>query len=146
VGDRYRRPVPSCVHVAEAFVVHPETGHVLVVHNPTSWSFPAGRVEEGETFAEAVVRETLEETTVSIEALGVLAVSERAPLTRTRVLFVTFATRYVDGVPSAGDDPEISKALWLPPDEAEQRVDFLPGPIATLLTAVPGVRYEAKAW
>src|SRR5262245_66085430 len=58
----------------------------------SSWSIPGGRVEPGETLADAAVREVFEETGVPIRLDGVLRVEHSPGLasshdTRVRVLF-----------------------------------------------------------
>jgi 8-oxo-dGTP diphosphatase len=52
-------------------VVRQPTGEVLLVHNVrrdgrTDWSTPGGVVDEGETFVEALTRETYEESGISV--------------------------------------------------------------------------------
>jgi len=54
-------------------VVHDETGRLLLIrrgHAPHagSWSLPGGRVEPGETVAQAVEREVREETGLAVRA------------------------------------------------------------------------------
>jgi 8-oxo-dGTP pyrophosphatase MutT (NUDIX family) len=39
-------------------------------HPPNFWSIPKGKVEDGETFLEAAIRETYEETNVDLNKLG----------------------------------------------------------------------------
>ncbi len=125
---------------------HPETGDVLIVRNPSTWSFPAGKVEPGETFREAAVRETLEETSVTVRPLGILLVTERHPFEAKHDLFITFAAEYIGGEPDPSGDDGVSEALWVPPSRADDLVDFLPLPVADLLAAFPGVMYEIASW
>jgi 8-oxo-dGTP pyrophosphatase MutT (NUDIX family) len=52
---------------AVAAVVRDSHGHILVHQRPDgTWSLPAGAIEPGETPAQAVVRETLEETGLEV--------------------------------------------------------------------------------
>ncbi|MEU2133627.1 NUDIX hydrolase [Streptomyces sp. NPDC018352] len=61
---------------------------------PRSWSLPGGKVEEGETLAEALVREMREETGVEVEAGRLLYVCDNV---KAHVVHVTFEARRVGG-------------------------------------------------
>jgi 8-oxo-dGTP diphosphatase len=61
--------------IAAAVVVH--DGKLLLVRRRVaegalSWQFPAGAVEQGETFEEAAVREAAEEAGLNVQAVQVL--------------------------------------------------------------------------
>jgi 8-oxo-dGTP diphosphatase len=65
-------PLPAPVPCVGA-VMHDDAGRLLLVrrgHEPGRglWSLPGGRVEPGETLAEAVEREVLEETGLRVRA------------------------------------------------------------------------------
>jgi ADP-ribose pyrophosphatase YjhB (NUDIX family) len=79
-----------------------EDGCVLLLDQDTgggrSWSLPGGKVEPGETLAEALVREMREETGVEVEAGRLLYVCDHVP---AGVVHITFEARRVGGV--AGD-------------------------------------------
>lgn len=84
----------------------------------TSWELPGGHAEPGETFEEAAARETLEETGVSIEVAGLLAVCVHEWHERLQRKLICF----FDGVAATGatprlspDEPEIRDAAWLDP-------------------------------
>jgi ADP-ribose pyrophosphatase YjhB (NUDIX family) len=67
--DPLRAPLVPCVGA----VVHDDAGRLLLIrrgHEPGRglWSLPGGRVEPGETVAEAVEREVLEETGLVVRA------------------------------------------------------------------------------
>jgi 8-oxo-dGTP pyrophosphatase MutT (NUDIX family) len=59
-----------------AAIVHDEAGRVLLERRSDGglWGPPAGAVDPGETPAQAIVREVLEETGLSVEPTGVVAV------------------------------------------------------------------------
>ena len=86
-----RDPIPTWFY---ALVVVRLGDRFLLVHEAKHgqlWYLPAGRVEPGESFAEAAMRETLEESGVRIELDGILKI-EHTPSTpggaRMRVFFV----------------------------------------------------------
>ncbi len=58
--------MPSAVHAAGGIVLRPGApgGEVLVIHRPKhgDWSFPKGKLQTGERFEEAALREVEEET------------------------------------------------------------------------------------
>ena len=105
--DAAPAPVVACV----GGVVHDATGRLLVVRRGTppdagSWSLPGGRVEPGETPAEAVVREVAEETGLRVRA-GELVGRVRIPGPGGVVYDVAdLRCTLVDpaGMPVAGDD------------------------------------------
>lgn len=85
-------------------------------HGPAQgrWSIPSGRIERGETAAEAVVREVLEETGVTV-VCGPLI--DWAELISDEAHFVVLdfeATLMDDGEVVAGDDA--AEARWIDTD------------------------------
>jgi phosphatase NudJ len=77
------------------------------------WYLPAGRVEPGETFAEAARRETMEEAGIPIELEGILRV-EHSPLgvdARMRVIFL--ARPAGDAPPKREPDENSLEARWV---------------------------------
>jgi mutator protein MutT len=76
------------------------------------WSVPGGRVEAGETLAEAVVREVLEETGVEGVCDRFLGWVERISDEHHYVI-LDFVVEVLEGRdPVAGDDA--AEALWVP--------------------------------
>jgi ADP-ribose pyrophosphatase YjhB (NUDIX family) len=101
-------PVPEVRCVGA--VVHDARGRLLLIrrgHPPSAglWSVPGGRMEAGETETEAVVRETAEETGLSVRPDRVLG---RVRIDGDGVVFTVtdWACTLLDPAPSpvAGDD------------------------------------------
>jgi ADP-ribose pyrophosphatase YjhB (NUDIX family) len=77
-----------------------------------SWSVPGGRVERGETLAEAVVRELVEETGLEAVCEQLVGWVERIDADSHYVVF-DFRVTIVAGLdPTAGSDA--AEAAWVP--------------------------------
>jgi 8-oxo-dGTP diphosphatase len=134
-----RREYPAMpLAAAGAIVVH--EGRLLLVKRgqPPSqglWSFPGGRIELGETVAQAATRETLEETGVVIRPRDVACVvdavtRDEAGRVRYHYVIVDVYADYVRGEPVAATDS--AQARWVSPEELAS-LDLTP-------TAVPMAR------
>lgn len=83
-------------------------------HGPAAgeWSIPGGRVEFGETLAEAVVREVAEETGVEVVCDELIGMVEKIHDDR-HFLILDFRATALDPIePTAGDDA--AEAAWIP--------------------------------
>jgi mutator protein MutT len=76
------------------------------------WSVPGGRVESGETLAEAVVRELAEETGVAGACGELVGWAERIDDDHHYVILDFRVVLLDDGEPVAGDDA--AEAAWVP--------------------------------
>ncbi|MER6438391.1 NUDIX domain-containing protein [Streptomyces sp. NPDC001185] len=108
--------------IAGAVVVR--AGRVLMIRRAVPvgglvWQFPAGRVEAGESAAEAAAREASEETGVRVEPVSVIG-GRVHPETGRRVVYV--ACRWVSGEPWAASPREVAEAVWVPSAEVAERI------------------------
>jgi 8-oxo-dGTP diphosphatase len=78
------------------------------------WSVPGGRVERGETLAEAVVREVAEETGLEVVCGPLLGWVERIGDDHHHVI-LDFEATLLGGALVAGDDA--AEAAWVPAGE-----------------------------
>jgi 8-oxo-dGTP diphosphatase len=78
------------------------------------WSVPGGRVERGETLAEAVVREVAEETGLEVVCGPLLGWVERIGDDHHHVI-LDFEATLLGGTLAAGDDA--AEAAWVPAGE-----------------------------
>jgi 8-oxo-dGTP diphosphatase len=110
-----------------------ERGRVLAcarVDPPGRWEFPGGKVEEGETDAQALARECEEELGVRV-TIG-SRVGSDVPLGNGRAVLRVYEARLANGdVPRRLEHAELR---WLAGDELDS-VDWLPAdaPIVTAL-------------
>jgi 8-oxo-dGTP diphosphatase len=92
-------------------IVHDDHGALLLIRRGTEpgrglWSIPGGRVEQGETDAEAVVRELAEETGLVVAPGALVGTVFRDPFQ-----IFDYACRAVGGTLRAGDDA--ADARWV---------------------------------
>lgn len=97
-------------------------GKVLIAKRlkPSLWSLPGGRLEPGETLAEAAIRELYEETGVTAEAVGLAGQTEvirkdRSGAIIARFRIHAFAARWRSGEARPG--PEAADVAWVEPEE-----------------------------
>jgi 8-oxo-dGTP diphosphatase len=137
--DGMSGPVIPCVGA----VIKDERGQLLLVkrgHEPGAglWSLPGGRVEPGETDAEALVREMREETGLTVQA-GPLIGSVRRPWPNGAVIEIRdYAATITGGTLCPGDDA--ADARWVP--AAEVNALPLTEGLAEILTAWGVLRQE----
>ncbi len=105
-------------------VVVADDGQVLLVHRPRydDWTLPKGKLDPGETFEAAALREVLEETGLHCRLGRELAASEyRDGKNRPKVV------RYwLMAVESGEFEPndEVDEVRWLAPDEAAEGLTY----------------------
>ena len=122
-ADRYE------VRAAGGVIVRGREGgpEVLIVHRPRydDWSLPKGKLEDGESFEDAAIREIREETGLRC-SLG----AELEPATYTdhkgRSKIVRWYRMEVEGAAEGGFQPddEVDELRWLPLADAAARVDY----------------------
>lgn len=101
-------------------------GKLLLVRRalpPQYWSLPGGRIEPGESAAEAALRELLEETGIKAEIVGLAGhrdVHLRAADGELKRHFVvlSFAAHWTAG--EIALSPELSDGRWIEPGEVGQ--------------------------
>lgn len=106
-------------------VVIDDAGRVLVVHRPRydDWSLPKGKLDAGETWEAAALREVEEETGVRCElgaALPPVHYDVRGRLKEVR----WWVMRPVGMAPPEERDDEVDELLWLAPEAAAERMSY----------------------
>ncbi|MFE2855294.1 NUDIX hydrolase [Streptomyces lavendulae] len=110
--------------IAAAIVVH--EGRVLMVRRRVSegqlsWQFPAGEVEPSESREDAAVRETQEETGLTVKAVKLLG--ERVHPATGRLMSYT-ACEVIGGHAHVADTEELAELAWVTHAEIPQHVPY----------------------
>jgi 8-oxo-dGTP pyrophosphatase MutT (NUDIX family) len=97
-------------------------GRVLLVHRDRydDWSLPKGKLEEGETWEEAALREVWEETGLRCELGTFLGRTTYAPGGVPKE--VRWWAMTADGEPGRSD--EVDEVRWATPAEAEELLSY----------------------
>jgi phosphatase NudJ len=82
-----------------------------------NWWLPAGRVEPGETFEAAALRETQEEAGVAVRLDGLLRIERSLVEGGARLRIVFTAVQRDDAPPKSVADDHSLEARWFTPDE-----------------------------
>ncbi|WP_307845644.1 NUDIX domain-containing protein [Planomonospora sp. ID67723] len=101
-------------------IIFNESGQILLVrrgHPPGEglWSVPGGRIEPGESDAEAVAREVLEETGLTVSVGSLAGVVDRPGPGRVVYEIRDYLAEATGGTLAAGDDA--ADARWFDPGE-----------------------------
>ncbi len=99
-------------------------GHILIVRRARQpaggiYTLPGGVVEVGETLTEAVKREVMEETALTIEPVELAGfreaiICDAESRVERHFVILCFASRWIAGEPKLSE--ELSEAHWLRPD------------------------------
>jgi 8-oxo-dGTP diphosphatase len=120
--------VPEVV-AAGGVVTRPATSgpggiEVLVVHRPRydDWTFPKGKLEQGETLEECAVREVREETGIEVELANPIGTIDYEDRKRRPKRVHYWAMSVIDGAFVANE--EVDELRWLTPVEARALLTF----------------------
>lgn len=116
-----RSPIPTWYYVlvvvrrGDRFLVTQEAKHGQL------WYLPAGRVEPGEDFREAALREVREETGIPVVLEGILKVQHTPHQSGGARLRIIFLARPADETPpKQSPDEESLQAAWVTLDDLDR--------------------------
>ncbi len=99
---------------------------ILVVHRPRydDWSLPKGKLDAGESFEDAAIREVLEETGVRAR-LGEELEPVRYRDGKGRDKLVRYWVMDVRDEGAFAPNDEVDEIRWIAPAEAQERLSYL---------------------
>lgn len=104
---------------------HSSTGYeIAVIHRRRydDWTLPKGKLENGESWRDAALREVREETGYSANILSFAGVM--AYQTKGKQKVVRFWHMEAKGEPSPHLDEEVAEVVWLSPEVAHTRLQY----------------------
>ncbi len=106
------------VRAAGGVVVDP-AGRIVLVHRPRydDWALPKGKLDAGESFEDAALREVEEETGLRCRLVRELAPSEYTD-NKGRPKLVRYWLMEVEHDPGFEPNDEVDELCWLSPAEA----------------------------
>lgn len=119
-------PKPNSIVSAVTVHVLDEQQRILLIQRTDNglWALPGGAQEFGEYIAETAVRETLEETGVTVEVTDIVGIYtnpnhlvEFSDGEVRQQFSICFRARYVSGEPTTSD--ESSNVRWVSPSELD---------------------------
>lgn len=104
--------------VSAATIVVNEAGEVLLIKGPRrGWEMPGGQVEEGESLAQAAIRETFEESGIEVEIIKFCGVFQNVSRSICNTLFLA---KPIGGTPTKS--PESLEVGFFPVEQALKMV------------------------
>jgi 8-oxo-dGTP diphosphatase len=115
--------MPHEVQAAGCVVRHGD--RVAIIHRPRydDWSLPKGKLDPGESFEEAAVREIREEIGVRGELGDELPATEYTDH-KGRSKIVRYWLMEVDEVPDFEPNDEVDEVRWLPAEQALELLSY----------------------
>jgi 8-oxo-dGTP pyrophosphatase MutT (NUDIX family) len=113
-----RAPIPTSFF---ALVVVRKGSQFLLVQEQrygNCWAIPGGRVEPGETFIQAAVREVLEEAGIAVRLEGVVRIEHTPSPSSARIRVIFVGTPTDETMPKSIADEESVQAKWLTVEQA----------------------------
>jgi 8-oxo-dGTP diphosphatase len=97
-----------------------EDGKILLIKRAAEpfkgqWALPGGRIDEGETAEECLVREMKEETNLIVEPLKLVGIYSDPARDPRGIIAAAYIIRRLSGEPEGGDDA--GEARWFGLDE-----------------------------
>ncbi len=118
-------------------------GQVLLIESPRygDWEFPGGQVEEGETLTEALKREILEETGITVKVKSLIGIYSNTR--RPSILNLDFSCEYISGEPKISN--ESLRVEWVERDSVLSKIkrDAIYGRMKNMLEFSGSVIYRA---
>lgn len=116
-----RSELPTGLEVRQVygFIFDPD-GRILLLEDEGKYNLPGGKPENGESFAETLIREAEEEaqvTIASIEYLGYQLIAAEAEFAQVRLVALLDQTQKAAPDPSTGRS---YKRLWVPPTHSNR--------------------------
>lgn len=113
------------ITVADESGVTRPSGEIVLIHRPRydDWSFPKGKLDKGETYEEAAIREVAEETGLVCE-LGLELPSTWYLDGKGRTKLVRYWAMRVVGIQPWEPNDEIDQRRWVTVEEAADMLTY----------------------